>query len=146
MTARDPMGLFGSVRATDVRSFAGPVVDVQVSAGAVLAREGDEVGTFCVIRAGAVELTRAGQRVGTLGAGDCFGEINADVATPQPYGVVAISPVRLVTFSTFGISRLCEAIPGTRERIAEALANHGAEVRPLRPAGAGPALRVVAAR
>jgi CRP-like cAMP-binding protein len=140
------MGLFGSVRPTDVRSLAGPVVDVQVSAGAVLAREGDQVGTFCLIRAGVVELTRDGQRVGTLGAGDCFGEINPDGAEPQRYGVVAISPVRLLTFSKFGISRLCEAIPGTRERIPEALADNGAEVRPLRPSGSGPALRVLAAR
>jgi CRP-like cAMP-binding protein len=144
VTARDPMRLFGSVRSTDVRSLAGPVVDVQVSAGAVLARQGAEVGTFCVIRSGAAVLTRDGQPVGTLGAGDCFGEINPDAAVPQRYGVVATSPVRLVTFSAFGISRLCEAIPGTRKRILEALADHGAEVRPLRPVGSGPALRVVA--
>jgi len=115
------MKAFGPVRSLDVRSLAGPVVDVQVSAGTQLVREGIEIGTFFVIRSGTAELTQGERNVGTLGSGDCFGEIDAMAPSPQPFGVTASSPMRLLTFSAFGISRLCEAIPGAQERLIEGL-------------------------
>jgi len=127
------MKAFGPVRSLDVRSLAGPVVDVQVSAGTQLVREGIEIGTFFVIRSGTAELTQGERNVGTLGSGDCFGEIDAMAPSPQPFGVTASSPMRLLTFSAFGISRLCEAIPGAQERLIESLAGHAAEVHVLHP-------------
>jgi CRP-like cAMP-binding protein len=78
---------FGSIRATDVRSLGGPVLDVEVPAGAELVREGSVVRTFCVIRAGAVRLTREGEVLERLGVGGCFGEVDPRSPAPQPYGV-----------------------------------------------------------
>jgi CRP-like cAMP-binding protein len=128
------MKAFGSVRSLDVRSLAGPVVDVPVPTGTELVREGTEIGTFFVIRSGSAELTRGGRNVGTLGAGDCFGEIDAVAPGPQPFGVTASSPMRLLTFSAFGIGTLCDAIPGTREQLIESLPAQSAEVHVLHPA------------
>ena len=62
----DPMRVFGRVRARDVRSLASPVLEVVVSAGTRLISEGDEVGTFFVIRAGQAEMSRRGQTLGAL--------------------------------------------------------------------------------
>jgi len=130
------MGVFGPVRAHDVRSLAGPVVDVEVPAGTELVREGAPMGTFFVIRSGAATLLSADRIVGTLGTGDCFGEIDPLSSEPQSYGVITSEPTRLLTFSAFGIRRLCEAMPGARERILARLPNRTAEVHSLAEASA----------
>jgi len=129
--AVEPMRVFGSIRPLDARSLAGPVVNVEVSAGTELTHEGGPVGTFFLIRAGSALLVRGDRPVGTLGAGDCFGEIDPRAPTPQRYTIVAITPLRLVTFSALGISRLCDAVPGARERILESLPGRRAEVHSL---------------
>jgi CRP-like cAMP-binding protein len=117
----------------DVRSLAGPVVDVEVPAGAHLVREGDVIGTFFVIRAGAAELWRGERKVKLLETGDCFGEI--DPAPPRPllYSVIASTPMRLLTFSAFGIGRLCATLPDARGRLLDGL-QHTSVTEQLLPA------------
>jgi CRP-like cAMP-binding protein len=130
------MSVFGPVRALDVRSLAGPVVDVEVPVGTELVREGTPIGTFFVIRAGSAELFRDGHHVGSLETGDCFGEIEPGGSRPQGYAVITSSPVRLLAFSAFGIARLCDAIPGARERILERLPSATGEIHALADANA----------
>ena len=36
---------------------------------------------------------------------------------PQEYSVIATSPMRVLTFSAYGIGRLCAAMPGVRNRL-----------------------------
>ena len=115
------MQVFGKISAWEVRSFAGPVVEVSVPAGGRLVREGQLIGTFFVIRAGRAELIAGEQKVGELEIGDCFGEIDPAPTCPQSFSVVASTPMRVLTFSAFGISRLCGAIPDARDRILDAL-------------------------
>jgi CRP-like cAMP-binding protein len=95
----EPMQVFGSIRSRDVRSLAAPVLDVNVPAGERLMREGQPIGTFFVIRSGSAELWLADRKLGTLGIGDCFGEIDPGSSQPQRVSVVASSPMRLLTFS-----------------------------------------------
>jgi hypothetical protein len=134
-TAPGPMSVFGPVRPLDVRSLAGPVVDVEVPAGTELVREGIPVGTFFVIRDGSAEVFRDGRHVGSLTIGDCFGEVDPESGGPQAYSVITSSQARLLTFSSFGISRLCEAIPGVRDRILQRLPRATAELHWLSEAG-----------
>ncbi|HWF50752.1 MAG TPA: hypothetical protein VG294_08945 [Solirubrobacteraceae bacterium] len=61
--------------------------------------EGQAIGTFIVIRA----------------------EIDPGSSKPQRVSVIASSPMRLLTFRSFGIDRLCAAIPAARERILASL-------------------------
>lgn len=113
----DPMAVFAPVRSLDVRSLAGPALEVQVPVGSRLVNEECVIGTFFVIRSGEAECWRAGQKLRTLSTGDCFGEIDPMAVRPQHYTVVAASPMRLLTFSAFGIGRLCAAMPSVRGRI-----------------------------
>jgi CRP-like cAMP-binding protein len=115
--AHDPMAVFAAVRSLDVRSLAGPALEVRVSEGDHLVDEERVVGTFFVIRAGEAELWQAGRKLWRLGTGDCFGEIDAVAPAPQRYTVVAATPTRVLTFSALGIGRLCAAIPSVRPRI-----------------------------
>jgi hypothetical protein len=114
--------VFGALRARDVRSLAGPVIEAIVPEGTELVREGTTIGVFSVIRTGSVALCHGGDTVGLLGAGDCFGESDPHEPAAQPFTLVARTPVRLTTFSAFGIDRLCGAIPGARERLSDACA------------------------
>jgi hypothetical protein len=113
--------VFGVVRSTDVRSIAGPALDIEVAEGTELLREGQLAGKFFVIRTGHAELWSGTSMVSTLGPGRCFGEINACATQPQRFTVRASSPMRLTAFSAFGIELLCATFPGTRERILELL-------------------------
>jgi CRP-like cAMP-binding protein len=115
------MQVFGSLRSLDVRSLGGPVLDINVPAGVRLMREGQAIGTFFVIRSGSAELWHDDRLLGTIGTGDCFGEIDPASSEPQRVSVVATSPMRLLTFSSFGIDRLCAEIPDARERILASL-------------------------
>lgn len=116
------MSPFGSIRATDVRSLGGPVLDVEVQAGTKVVRQDEIVGTFFLIRSGTALLLRDGTPVATLGAGNCFGEIDPLSHAPQAYSVVAATRLKLLAFSSFGIGRLCDALPGVRERLLQTLA------------------------
>jgi CRP-like cAMP-binding protein len=109
------------VRAREVRSLASPVLEVVVPSGTHLISEGEEIGTFFVIRAGAAELSRAGTAVRPLGQGDCFGENDPVQAQPQPFTVTATTELKLLAFSSVGIARLCATIPGAREQILHSL-------------------------
>lgn len=114
--------MFGSTRTRDVRSIAGPVLDVEAALGTKLLREGELAGTFFVIRSGDAELWRGQRKLRTLRPGDCFGETDPVDARPQRFTVVAGQQLRLLAFSAFGIVRLCATLPGIGERIQAALA------------------------
>jgi CRP-like cAMP-binding protein len=133
-TTPDPMEVFAPIRPLDVRSLAGPALDVQVPSGSVLVHEGRLVGTFFVIRSGTAELWQGERKLGTLGTGDCFGEIDPMELEPQRFSVIATSPMRLLTFSAYGIGRLCSAIPSVRDRLLAYLPHDpsGARDQPTR--------------
>jgi CRP-like cAMP-binding protein len=130
----DPMEVFAPIRPLDVRSLAGPALDVQVPSGSVLVHEGLLVGTFFVVRSGTAELWQGDRKLGTLSTGDCFGEIDPMELEPQRFSVIATSPMRLLTFSAYGIGRLCSAIPSVRDRLLAYLPNDhsGAREQPTR--------------
>jgi CRP-like cAMP-binding protein len=121
----DPMAVFAPVRSLDVRSLAGPAVEVCVAEGDHLIDEERVVGTFFVIRAGEAELWQVGRALRRLGPGDCFGEIDPVAPAPQRYTVIATGPMRVLTFSAFGIGRLCAAEPTLRPRILSFLPDAG---------------------
>lgn len=135
----DPMrDVFGPVPWRDVRSLAGPVIESGVDEGTELVREGEVVATFSLIRSGTAELRLGAITIGTLGPGDWFGESDPLERRPQPCAVVARTPMRVLTFSAFGIDRLCAAIPEARRRIREyqRARGHGPDSGPADPTSA----------
>jgi CRP-like cAMP-binding protein len=120
-SSAEPLGVFGDVSSLEARSLAGPVLSIEVASGAELIQQGETVGTFFVIRSGEAQLSCDGLRLGTLHAGDCFGEIDPWIEHPQEFSVTASSPMRVSTFSAVGIARLCDAFPGMRRRLGAAL-------------------------
>jgi len=113
---------FEPIRFTEVRSLGGPMLGLDVEAGSELLSEGKLAGTFFMLRGGTALLVRDECPVSTLGAGDCFGELDPFAPRPQSYGIVTASPVRVLAFGSFGIGRLCDALPGVGERLRAAIA------------------------
>ena len=117
----EPLHVFDDLRSLEARSLAGPALEVEVPAGTELIHEGQQIGTFYVIRSGDAELSAGGHAVRTVRPGDCFGEIDPVSPEGQLFTVTATSSMRLLTFSAFGIARLCSAIPTARARILASL-------------------------
>jgi MFS family permease len=75
--------LFASLPPQTLTFVAHSLVRVDVPAGGVVIREGEEGDRFYVIADGSVGVTRAGEALATLGRGDGFGEIALLYAAPR---------------------------------------------------------------
>ena len=96
-------------------SLAGPVVDVRVRAWNRARREGEGYARFFVTAPVRGALARRARNRGAGHRRLLRRDRPADPAA-QPFGVTA-APAAADAFSAFGIGRLCDAIPGARERI-----------------------------
>jgi CRP/FNR family transcriptional regulator, cyclic AMP receptor protein len=90
--------LFSGLSQRQLRRLARDFRDRRVSAGAVLARQGEMSGAaFYVIAEGEAAVTVDGRRVGTLGPGDHFGELAMISESERTATVEALTPMRCHT-------------------------------------------------
>ena len=82
---------------TTLEKLAARSDTAQKATGDTVVTEGDAGELFYVIADGAVEVSRGGRIVGTLGPGDQFGEIALLRDTGRTATVVATCPTRLIT-------------------------------------------------
>ena len=108
--------LFGSMSDADVRRIATFATEDSAPAGATLMREGDYSNDMVAIESGTAEVIQHGRTVGTLGAGDVFGEIGVLERELRTASVVATSPMRLIRLTSWDVKRLP---PETRDRLAD---------------------------
>jgi CRP-like cAMP-binding protein len=80
-----------------LESLARALKRVEVPAGEVFIREGDDGDLFYVIETGTVEVTKDGRYVATLGPGEYVGEIALLRDVPRTATVTATSPTVLQT-------------------------------------------------
>jgi MFS family permease len=91
--------LLSPLAPTTLEKLAARSAMADKSAGDIVVTEGDPGDLFYVIADGAVEVSRAGRNLGTLGAGDQFGEIALIHDTTRTATVIASCPTRLVTIN-----------------------------------------------
>jgi CRP-like cAMP-binding protein len=90
--------LFSGLSQRQLRRLAKDFRERRVSAGAVLARQGEMSGAaFYVIAEGEAAVTVDGRRVGTLGPGDHFGELGMISESERTATVEALTPMRCHT-------------------------------------------------
>ena len=113
--------LFEDVPDEELGQIATFAQEITVDAGRELVREGDFSYEFMAIEEGEAEVTRNGEHVADLGAGDFFGEMGLLERTLRNATVTAKTPMRLVTLTGWDLKRVERAAPEAMERIRTVL-------------------------
>lgn len=109
--------LFAEVGDEELSQIAPFANEVSVEEGKVLVREGDFSYELMAIEEGSVEVTRGGEHVADMGAGDFFGEVGLLERTLRNATVTAKTPVRLITLTGWDLKRVERAAPQALERV-----------------------------
>ena len=113
--------LFKDVPDEELGQIATFAQEVTVDAGRELVREGDFSYEFMAIEDGEAEVTRHGEHVASLGAGDFFGEMGLLEKTLRNATVTAKTPMRLVTLTGWDLKRMERHIPEAIEQVRATL-------------------------
>ena len=98
--------LFAQLGDEDLNKLATFATEQSVSEGTTLMRTGDYANDIVAIEEGTAEVRHGAEVVGTLQAGDVFGEIGLLEKKQRTADVVAASPMRLVKLSQWEVKRL----------------------------------------
>ena len=113
--------LFEDVPDEELGQIATFAQEVTVDEGRELVREGDFSYEFMAIEEGHAEVTRDGEHVADLGAGDFFGEMGLLEKTLRNATVTAKTPMKLVTLTGWDLKRMERHIPEAIERVRATL-------------------------
>jgi CRP-like cAMP-binding protein len=113
--------LFQDVPDEELAQIATFAQEVSVEQGRELVREGDFSYEFMAIEEGEAEVTRHGEHLADLGAGDFFGEIGLLEKTLRTATVTAKTQMMLVTLTGWDLKRMERHIPDAIERVRAAL-------------------------
>ena len=102
---------FAALTAEEKHAIATWANEASVSAGSIIVHEGEYSYEFFAIVEGQAEVLRAGDKVAELGPGDFFGEVGLLEKETRNATVQAISPMRLLTFTSWDVRRLEKDAP-----------------------------------
>ena len=103
--------LFGELDAYDLGHVAGWLRDVELAPGDILIRQGAMPDDVYVLEDGTVEVTRDGERIATLGAGDVVGEIALVDPQRRTATVQAATPVHAVALNLRDLPEMASEMP-----------------------------------
>lgn len=117
---------FSGMSKGELAAIAQQTDEVDVPAGKVLAREGDFGDEFFMIDAGTAEVTRGGDAIAELGAGDFFGEMALLEEDRRTATVTAKTPMSLIVMTRSNFRSLDRAQPAVHATVAKAIAERHA--------------------
>jgi diguanylate cyclase (GGDEF)-like protein len=123
--------LFEHVPSNRLERFAMVSDELDVEAGKVLCQEGRSAREFFVIVEGNAEVTKEGRHVRRLGPGDFFGGAELVEHTPRATTVRALTPLRLVVFSSRGFWSFMHENPELECKVLRALVLENVAVRKI---------------
>jgi CRP-like cAMP-binding protein/predicted MFS family arabinose efflux permease len=113
--------IFAPLSAPAIERIMAGLVRLEVPAGHVLIREGDEGDRFYVIAEGTVAVSQGGRHIADRFAGDHVGEIALLRGVPRTATVTAVTPLRLLALDRGAFLEAVTGHPQSREH-AEAVA------------------------
>jgi len=114
--------LFGSVSKKGIRAIIQAAMELDVSAGKVLVREGEWGREMYVILRGTAEVTRNSRKLRELVPGDFFGEMAFLAPAPRIATVTARSDMRLMVLDSRAMGVVVEKEPAVARRLLAAMA------------------------
>jgi CRP/FNR family transcriptional regulator, cyclic AMP receptor protein len=111
--------LFEGVSDEDLQNIAPFVSEVSVSEGKYLVSEGDYSYQLMAIEEGEAEVLRGDAHIADLGPGDFFGEAGLVDKQRRNADVVAKTPMRLITLTSWDVKRLEKQIPSAFEKLRQ---------------------------
>jgi CRP-like cAMP-binding protein len=117
---------FSAMSKSELAAVAQQTDEIDVPAGKVLAREGDFGEEFFLIDAGTAQVTRGGEPVAELGAGDFFGEMALLGDDRRNATVTATTPMSLIVMTRPSFRALNRAHPEVHETVSKAIAERHA--------------------
>ena len=121
--------IFGPLPLPTLERLARSLEPVDVPAGAVVVREGDEGDRYYAVRSGRVRVASSGQDVKVLGAGDGFGEIALLRDVPRTATVTALDDSRLYALDRDSFLECVAGTPSSRGAADELVDTRLAELR-----------------
>jgi CRP/FNR family cyclic AMP-dependent transcriptional regulator len=114
--------LFASCSKHELEEIAHIADEIDLSEGKEMTREGSRGREFFVLLEGDADVTKNGQSINKLGAGDFFGEIALVSDTPRTATVTATTPVRALVITDRSFRRLLDESPEIQRKVLLALA------------------------
>jgi CRP/FNR family cyclic AMP-dependent transcriptional regulator len=114
--------LFANCSKHELEEIAHIADEIDLSEGKEMTREGSRGREFFVLLEGDADVTKNGQSINKLGAGDFFGEIALVSDTPRTATVTATSPVRALVITDRSFRRLLDESPEIQRKVLVALA------------------------
>jgi CRP/FNR family cyclic AMP-dependent transcriptional regulator len=114
--------LFASCSKHELEEIAHIADEIDLSEGKEMTREGSRGREFFVLLEGDADVTKNGQSINKLGAGDFFGEIALVSDTPRTATVTATTPVRTLAITDRSFRRLLDESPEIQRKVLVALA------------------------
>jgi CRP/FNR family transcriptional regulator, cyclic AMP receptor protein len=105
--------------------------ELDLSQGKLMAEEGDRGREFFVLLEGEADVTKGGQSINTMRAGDFFGEIALVTKMPRTASVTATTDVRVLVITERDFGALLKSSPEVGRCVAEALAERIAPELPV---------------
>jgi CRP-like cAMP-binding protein len=123
--------LFSKLDKKGLQDVAHIADELDLPAGKEMATEGDRGREFFVLLKGEAEVTRRGEKINTMKAGDFFGEIALVTKMPRTATVVATSDVDVLVITERAFDSLLKSSPEIGRGVAEALVERVAPELPV---------------
>ena len=123
--------LFANCSKKQLQSVAAASIELTVDAGKVLVREGEPGHEAFVIVEGSATVTRKGETIATLGAGDVVGELAPITGGVRTATVTADTSMELLVIGQREFAGLLDEVPGLAVLVLQNLAHRMIELEEL---------------
>ncbi len=106
--------IFSKLERSDIARMAKAVVPRSYAKGETVVNEGEQAVAFYVITSGKVQLTKKGAELGTMGPGECFGEMALLDGHPRSASVLALEDTECLAMTRWDFTAELRANPVSR--------------------------------
>ena len=100
--------IFSELSPEEAKRLAAFATETSIAEGQILMKQGDYSTELIAIEEGTADVTRDGEKVASLKAGDLIGEMGLLERRPRNADVIATSPMRVVKLTHWEIRRMSD--------------------------------------